>query len=237
MRAFTTIATLFLLVCCDAVVAFTHSVLGDRSQSALWAKKSAKNKKKQTATTSKGFGVAPPTFAQVVAGFPTRLPSKDEFSTISCPCGSTKIYADCCSTFHNGESFPQSAQAVLQSRYAAFSFRLPAYIIETTHPECRDYQDDKISWAKSLHKGGMFDSYDFSGLEFGETERGATDTESFLEFKVRLKANSKTGKYLEGEEVVIAERSRFLMDDVGCKYAGGDVRTNVKGIEDVVLNS
>jgi SEC-C motif-containing protein len=129
----------------------------------------------------------------------------------------------------------------LQSRFSAFAYRLPGYIIETTHETCRDFQEDKIAWAKDLNKQGMFDSYDFVELMAGEEESGSTSTtdeeEAFVDFRVRLRANAKTGKYMEGEEMVIMERSRFLKDETGWKYAGGDVRTDVAGIEDVVLNT
>jgi hypothetical protein len=37
--------------------------------------------------------------------------------------------------------------------------------------------------------------------------------------------------------MTVMEKSRFLRDEKGYRYAGGDVRTDVAGIEDVVLNS
>jgi SEC-C motif-containing protein len=109
--------------------------------------------------------------------------------------------------------------------------------MESTHEECRDFQEDKVDWAKNLHQGGMFDSYDFVGLEVGTEEAGSADNEAFLDFKVQLRANAKSTKTLEGEMMTVMEKSRFLRDEKGYRYAGGDVRTDVAGIEDVVLNS
>ena len=109
--------------------------------------------------------------------------------------------------------------------------------MESTHEECRDFQEDKVDWAKNLHKGGMFDSYDFVGLQVGTEAAGSADNEAFLDFKVQLRANAKSTKTLEGEMMTVMEKSRFLRDEKGYRYAGGDVRTDVAGIEDVVLNS
>jgi SEC-C motif-containing protein len=207
------------------------------SSSALNAQKPKKKKPSQNSSTIKGFGAPPLTLEDTLASFPNRLPAAEDIDTATCPCGSGSVYTDCCAVFHRGEAFPQSPEKVLRSRYTAFYYRLPGYIMESTHEECRDFQPDKIDWAKNLNKGGMFDSYDFVGLEVGTEEAGSDDSESFLDFQVTLRGNSKASEQLEDKEMVVMEKSRFLRDEKGYRYAGGDVRTDVAGIEDVVLNS
>jgi SEC-C motif-containing protein len=242
----TAAAAIFVTLWCGFASGFTsqqaHSLcrnanLVSPSSSALSAQKP--KKKNASSSTTKGFGTftPPPTLEETLSGFPTRLPAPEDIATSACPCGSGSIYTDCCAVFHRGEAFPQSPEKVLRSRYSAFYYRLPGFIMESTHEECRDFQEDKVDWAKNLHKGGMFDSYDFVGLEVGTEEAGSADNEAFLDFKVQLRANAKSSKQLEGEMMTVMEKSRFLRDEKGYRYAGGDVRTDVAGIEDVVLNS
>ena len=85
----------------------------------------------------------------------------------------------------------------------------------------------------------MFDSYEFVALEPGEEEAGKADNEGYLEFTVHLKAKGSVGsETIEGKETVVSERSRFLYDGepLCWRYAGGDVRSQAKGLDDVILN-
>ena len=112
--------------------------------------------------------------------------------------------------------------------------------MDSTHPECRDYRgpEDRTSWAKDLNMSGMFDSFDFVGLEVGAEEPGDGPDEVFVEFRARLKANGRSGPVAEGRETAIRERSRFLRDGDPERwlYAGGEVRSEEGGLEDVILN-
>ena len=58
-------------------------------------------------------------------------------SRTDCPCGSGKIYHECCRPFHIGKDHPQTAVALMRSRYSAYFFRLVDYIYSTTHPDVR----------------------------------------------------------------------------------------------------
>lgn len=207
----------------------------------------AGNKKNVVASSVKGFGVKPPTFEEVVGTFPTRMGSNALEEP--CPCGTsgTATYAECCAPFHNGVKVPQQPLEVLKTRYTAFVFRNIPYIIATTHPVCRDFSPNKIKWAKELNKNGMFDSFDFVSLQPIVDATTATDQqqaetstftnhEAFLEFKVTLRAKA------DGATTVVSEKSRFLQADSdnnqpqGWLYAGGDVRSEVVGLQDTILN-
>ena len=193
------------------------------------AAKRSKKKGASTASSTRGFGTKPLSFEQVVAQFPTRLPPNA--LDLPCPCqkhsnprqpeaeGTDLItYRECCAPYHDGEKLPESPERVLRSRYSAFRYRNIPYILKTTHPDCSDYQSDKIKWAKDMNKGGMFDGYDFVGLEIlsDTVYSDENSAEAFLEFQVRLaKRNDSpitksTDVTSDAEEVIVAEKSRFL---------------------------
>lgn len=214
-----------------------------------------------------GFGKPPPTLDDVLSNVRfTRFPAENGPS-LPCPCGAKRsqnptelqTYGECCQPLldktSNNDGGCTTPLEVLQSRYTAFCYRDIGHVIRTTHEECRDYRDDKVAWAKDLDKEGMFDSFEFVGLEVveeedeedSETNDGDDTNEAFVEFRVRLRgrpldeapARSRSAASIEGEETIVSERSRFLRDpSTGFwKYAGGDVRSTVEGLEDTSLNN
>mmetsp|Transcript_98316 Transcript_98316/g.283705 ORF Transcript_98316/g.283705 Transcript_98316/m.283705 type:complete len:240 (-) Transcript_98316:8-727(-) len=230
------LSCLFLLI----IVAFASISVTD---AAFAAKKKKAGKK---ASTNKGFGAPPATLEETLAKFPTRMPPNP--ASLDCPCGSEKTYGNCCGPLHESQVCPTMTD-VLRSRYSAFKWRNIGHIIATTHPTCRDYQEDKVAWAKDLNKEGMFDSFEFVKLQVGPEEAGANENEGFIEFKVTmkgrdeedeiLKARRRSAAAVAGMETVVKERSRFLRDpDIGAwTYASGDVSSEVAGLEDAKLNS
>jgi len=199
-------------------------------------------KKRAAAASNRGFGKAPPTLEETLATFKSRRPDPSSYDRVPCPCGvGNEMYGACCAPYlsDGGEKPILSPTRVLQTRYTAFCYRDVGHIIRTTHPSCRDYQEDKIAWAKELNKNGMFDSFDFVGLTILGEEEHTTTTEAFVEFEVKLRANQRTGSLLEGQVTNVRERSRFLKDEESgsWSYASGDVRSTVEGVDDIVLNS
>ena len=181
------------------------------SSSALFlaaaASKRNKNSKKQKASSSRGFGAKPPSFEEVVAQFPTRLP--DNAMALPCPCRHQEqqqptndpivLYKDCCAPYHSGERLPESPERVLRSRYSAFCYRIIPFILQTTHPDCSDYQSNQIQWAKDMNTQGMFDDYDFVALDILSSPLSRTLTgnneddeglEAFCKFQVRMVRSS-----------------------------------------------
>jgi len=179
--------------------------------------------------SAKGFGPTPPNLEEVAATFKTRIGQDSDKE--KCPCGSGALYGDCCSPYHTGLKFPESPCNVLQTRYSAFYYRIIPYIISTTHPVCRDFTENKIKWAKDLNKNGMFDSFEFVSLRPEPTVTpGIDENEAFLEFRVKLRSRDGSG------EETIHEKSRFLKEGDRWLYAGGEVRSEVAGLEDAILN-
>ena len=202
---------------------------GPRQAAPFAAKK--RNPRRGTAKTTKGFGKAPPTLEEVLEGFSTREP--EGATSQPCPCGvSGKTYGECCRPFHLKAIQPLTPTQVLQSRYSAFCYRNIGYIIQTTHPTCRDFQDDKVKWAKDLDKTGMFDSYEFASLNILGPEELPSENEGYLEFQVQLRER------VGGQVTTIQERSKFLRDpETGVwTYSSGDVRSTNEGLDDIKLN-
>ena len=173
-------------------------------------KKGRGTKRSSTASTNRGFGKPPPTLDETLAGFKTRRPANAEEQP--CPCGvNGETFGDCCAPYLRQDKLPMSPTRVLQSRYTAFCWRDVSHIIRTTHPSCRDYQEDKIAWAKELNKNGMFDSFEFVGLKILGEEEHKSDTEAFVEFEVKLKANQRTGSMLKGQFTSILDFYMLLL--------------------------
>ena len=86
--------------------------------------------------TAKGFGA------------PAPIPSPNSLSTKQdreeyaldrmCPCHSGSTYGRCCHSYHDGGLAP-TAEALLLSRYSAFSLQRADYIMRTTHESHKDY--------------------------------------------------------------------------------------------------
>lgn len=66
-----------------------------------------------------------------------------------CPCGSGRLYEDCCRLYHKG-IFPENALLLMRSRYSAYALCLPSYIIETTHPDHSEFSLDFDQWKEKI---------------------------------------------------------------------------------------
>ncbi|MBA4783602.1 MAG: SEC-C domain-containing protein [Rhizobiales bacterium] len=59
-----------------------------------------------------------------------------------CPCGSKLDYTACCGPFHAQTALPETAEALMRSRYAAFATGRIDYLKATTWPKFqRDFDD------------------------------------------------------------------------------------------------
>ncbi len=59
--------------------------------------------------------------------------------TTACPCGTALPYAECCGRFHSGalHLFAPTAEALMRSRYSAYTLQLDDYLLATWHPSTR----------------------------------------------------------------------------------------------------
>lgn len=68
---------------------------------------------------------------------------------IICPCGTEKMYVECCQVFHKG-ALPKNALALMRSRYSAYVFHLVDYIIHTTHPNHPHFMKNYNQWVSQI---------------------------------------------------------------------------------------
>ena len=67
-----------------------------------------------------------------------------------CFCGSQKPYIECCRPYHEGKE-PETALALMKSRFSAYAMDLPEYLIRTTHPASPFFHNDEAVWKEELH--------------------------------------------------------------------------------------
>ncbi len=54
-----------------------------------------------------------------------------------CPCSSNKNYADCCGRYLNGGEVAPNAEALMRSRYTAYTLGRGDYLLATWHNSTR----------------------------------------------------------------------------------------------------
>lgn len=116
------------------------------------------------------------------------MPNKET----SCLCGSEIKYSLCCELFHNKESTPTTAEALMRSRFTAYANKNEAYLLETwsksKRPEKIDFSKEEAIWTK---------------LDIVKTKKGTKkDSKGIVEFKAYYT--------LEDEPYVMNEISRFI---------------------------
>ena len=77
-----------------------------------------------------------------------------------CPCGSGKLYSDCCGRFQ---------EQLMRSRYSAFVVKNPMYLLDTWHPTTRPSElnlADPVKWLSLKIKSTGFISPDEGFVHF-----------------------------------------------------------------------
>jgi len=76
---------------------------------------------------------------------------------LNCPCESEKTYEKCCEPFIAGKSWPNTAEALMRSRYTAYTRGEISYISSTHHPKTRDSHDEDAAkeWAEEAKWLGL----------------------------------------------------------------------------------
>ena len=102
---------------------------------------------------------------------------------MTCYCGSTYDFSACCNPFLKGDSYPETAEALMRSRFSAFSLRQPKYI-QTTMKAPALTQFDLASF--------LADSIQYVSLNIISCELGLQlDDIGFVTFKVCYKVSTK----------------------------------------------
>lgn len=125
----------------------------------------------------------------------------------SCPCGSGFYYSECCEPIISGRKEAVTAQALMRSRYTAFTQANAAYLMRSHAAKTRPVKEqNKIEkWARSVS---------WIGLTILRTQDGEiNDTSGYVEFKAL---------YLEdGKLQQIHEKSLFERENGKWMYVSG----------------
>lgn len=120
-----------------------------------------------------------------------------------CPCGNARALAACCGPFLDGTAVPESAEALMRSRYSAYVLDRRDYLLASWHPSTRPAQIDPP--APGLR---------WLGLEVRRAVDTGDDTA-----EVEFVARSKIG----GRAQRLHERSRFVREGGRWSYVDGVV--------------
>jgi len=127
-----------------------------------------------------------------------------------CPCSSGKDYEVCCKKYHQG-AVPENALVLMRSRYSAYAFNLPEYIIATTHPASPQYSDNMFIWKRSISRFALNTVFHkLEVLDFKESAHMA---------QVVFTAFISQG----GQEATFTERSYFDKVHERWLYRGGNL--------------
>lgn len=142
---------------------------------------------------------------------PARLPDQNERPALSdaampqaCPCGKPADYAACCGRYIDGGAPAPDAEALMRSRYTAFTLGREAYLLATWHP---DYRPAELGLAEDSQTRWL-------GLQVRRHER-VDETHAVVEFVARYKVGGRAHR--------LHETSRFLRVDGRWLYVDGDI--------------
>lgn len=124
----------------------------------------------------------------------------------TCPCGSTKPYTDCCARYLDGGEVAQTAEALMRSRYTAYTLGHEDYLLATWHPATRPAalglaEDVATKWL---------------GLEVKRHQQ-QDDNHAIVEFVARYKVQGRAHR--------LHETSRFTRENGRWLYVDGDIKT------------
>ncbi|MGR9051316.1 MAG: YchJ family protein [Gammaproteobacteria bacterium] len=124
-----------------------------------------------------------------------------------CLCGSGMSYRQCCEPYHLGTALPDTAEALMRSRFTAYA-RHDAEYLSTTwdaskRPERIDFAKEQAEWRK----------LDIIARKKG----GKSDQKGLVEFKAYY--------VLDGDEYAMHELSRFKKTNGRWYYLDGVVKS------------
>ncbi len=130
-------------------------------------------------------------------------------ATPTCPCGSTKNFTDCCARYVDNIQPAPTAEALMRSRYAAYTLQREDYLLATWHPSTRPVA---LGLAEDV-------STKWLGLEVKRHEQQDAD-HAIVEFVARYKVNGCAHR--------LHEISRFVREDGRWFYVDGELDSKEK---------
>lgn len=127
-----------------------------------------------------------------------------------CPCGSNKNYADCCGRYLDGGEAAPTAEALMRSRYTAYTLGREDYLLATWHHSTRPALLELAAEPRSK----------WLGLEVKRHEQPESD-HAVVEFVARYKVGGRAHR--------LHETSRFAREAGQWLYMDGDIE-NLKNV-------
>lgn len=123
-----------------------------------------------------------------------------------CPCSSGKSYKDCCKKYIIDEVIPETPEALMRSRYTAYTLKNIEYIMKTMRgPAAMDFdKESTLQWANQIIWLGL------------KVIRSLHDeTEGLVEYIASYSYN--------GNKDIIYEKSEFLKENGTWFYIDGEI--------------
>jgi SEC-C motif domain protein len=127
-----------------------------------------------------------------------------------CPCNSAKLYAACCAVYIESNQPAPTAEALMRSRYTAYTSPGEDYLLATWHPSTRP---KSLGLAEDLQTKWL-------GLEVKRHVQQDAD-HATVEFVARYKVHGRAHR--------LHEVSRFVREDGRWFYVDGDVGGTPQG--------
>jgi SEC-C motif-containing protein len=125
--------------------------------------------------------------------------------TTSCPCGSNQPYAECCARYIEGGTPAPTAEALMRSRYTAYTQLKEDYLLASWHPSTRPAALGLADEAPTK----------WIGLEVKRHEQQDGE-HAIVEFVARYKVNGRAHR--------LHEVSRFVQEAGRWFYVDGDIQ-------------
>ena len=122
----------------------------------------------------------------------------------SCPCGNNKNHLDCCGRYLDGGEAASTAEALMRSRYTAYTLGREDYLLATWHHSTRPESLDLATEPRSK----------WLGLKVKRHEQPEPD-HAVVEFVARYKVDGRAHR--------LHEISRFVCEAGRWFYVDGDV--------------
>lgn len=118
-----------------------------------------------------------------------------------CPCGGTRKFAECCEPYLNGHEAAPSAEALMRSRYTAYTQLDESYLLATWHAATRPA-------ALGLSQEALTH---WLGLEVKRSEQADAD-HALVEFVARYKVHGRAHRLHEVSRFVRVAGRWFYVD-------------------------
>jgi len=133
---------------------------------------------------------------------------------LHCYCGSGLGFLECCEPYISGAQLAPTAEALMRSRYSAFSAGNAAYLLASLHPSKR--ASESLESLKQSFSGTQWCSLRIISSRNGVVGQASGEVE-FVAF------------YRSGEEIgQLHERSRFVCENNQWLYCDGDMLPALK---------